>query len=48
LVTQGFLKASPNGYFGNQTLKAIKEYQKSKGITATGNVGPLTRKVLNK
>jgi peptidoglycan hydrolase-like protein with peptidoglycan-binding domain len=48
LSTQGFLKAIPNGYFGNQTLKAVKEYQKSKSIRATGNVGPLTRKELSK
>ena len=36
-----------NGNFGPATEKAIKEYQKSKGIHPCGIVGPRTRKALN-
>ncbi len=35
------------GYFGSQTLTAVKLYQASKGIPNTGFVGPLTRGALN-
>ncbi|MDD4122845.1 MAG: peptidoglycan-binding domain-containing protein [Candidatus Pacebacteria bacterium] len=37
----------PTGYFGSQTLAAVKEYQSNNGIDNTGYVGPLTRKALN-
>jgi peptidoglycan hydrolase-like protein with peptidoglycan-binding domain len=43
LNTQGYLTVSPTGYFGYLTLQAVKAYQKSKGISDTGYVGPLTR-----
>ena len=36
-----------SGYFGPKTLAAVKAYQASKGIVATGYVGPLTRTALN-
>lgn len=35
------------GYFGGNTLAAVKMYQKDRGITQTGIVGPITRKSLN-
>lgn len=35
------------GYFGSQTLTAVKAYQASRGIPNTGFVGPLTRAALN-
>jgi hypothetical protein len=35
------------GYFGSITAAAVKSYQTSKGISATGYVGPLTRAALN-
>jgi hypothetical protein len=37
----------PKGYFGGQTLSAVIQYQRSKGLPATGFVGPLTRGKLN-
>lgn len=43
LVSKGFLTATPNGIFGPQTYRALKEYQTSRGIPATGYFGPLTR-----
>lgn len=48
LFDKGFLKAKPNGYFGNQTFAAVKLYQQSKGLSAVGNVGPLTRATIKK
>ncbi len=48
LFDKGFLKATPNGYFGNQTFAAVKLYQQSKGLSAVGNVGPLTRATIKK
>jgi peptidoglycan hydrolase-like protein with peptidoglycan-binding domain len=48
LEARGFLTVSPTGHFGNITLQAVKAYQNSKGISATGYVGYLTRKELSK
>lgn len=39
--------AAAKGYFGSQTLAAVKAYQTAKGIPSTGFVGPLTRGALN-
>ncbi len=36
------------GNFGTETLKSLKNYQRSKGITPSGIVGPITRNALNK
>jgi peptidoglycan hydrolase-like protein with peptidoglycan-binding domain len=47
LVSLGFLKVSPTGYFGPLTESALKAYQISKGIPPVGVVGPLTRASLN-
>ncbi len=38
----------PNGYFGPATLIAVKAYQKSVGLPATGYVFPLTRATIKK
>ena len=35
-----------DGYFGNGTLTQVKAFQKNKGLTVDGMVGPATRKVL--
>lgn len=43
LYEKGYLKATPNGYFGPGTFAAIKMYQADNGISQTGTVGPLTR-----
>jgi hypothetical protein len=44
LISKGFLPAGKNtGTFGAQTLAALKKYQASVGVTATGYFGPRTR-----
>lgn len=48
LFDKGLLKATPNGYFGNATLAAVKAYQKSLGLEQVGNVGPATRAAIKK
>lgn len=47
LAAEGFLTATPNGYFGNGTIAAVKAYQKAHGLAQLGIVGPGTRAVLN-
>jgi peptidoglycan hydrolase-like protein with peptidoglycan-binding domain len=45
---QAALGVTPaTGYFGGITKAAVKAYQTSKGISATGFVGPLTRASMN-
>lgn len=39
----GDLVYYPSGYFGTATLIAVKQFQKSYGISATGYVGPVTK-----
>lgn len=48
LQTRGFLVSEPTGYYGLLTRAAVKKYQISYGISATGSVGPITRKYLAK
>ncbi len=48
LIAGGFLKASATGYFGPLTKAAVQAYQKANGLPMVGNVGPLTRALLNK
>jgi peptidoglycan hydrolase-like protein with peptidoglycan-binding domain len=45
---QEVLQITVDGIFGPITEKAVKVYQKSKGLVADGLVGPLTRNALNK
>ncbi|HYC79765.1 MAG TPA: peptidoglycan-binding domain-containing protein [Candidatus Binatia bacterium] len=47
LASMGYLTAEPNGNFGQATLSAVKKYQASVGVPATGYVGPQTRAKLN-
>jgi peptidoglycan hydrolase-like protein with peptidoglycan-binding domain len=46
LFQKGFLTANPNGYYGNGTLSAVKKYQKSVGLSASGGVLSLTRNAI--
>lgn len=46
LYSLGLLKSKPTGYFGNETLAAVKAFQKKKNITADGIIGLGTRKLL--
>ncbi len=48
LAAKGYLKASPNGYFGPATLAAVKIYQRSVGLPQTGAVLTLTRAALKR
>lgn len=47
LIDKGFLKTSPSNFFGLLTLKAVKAYQTSMGVSSTGYVGVLTRQKIN-
>lgn len=47
LIGKGFLAGSATGNFFSLTLNAVKKYQASKNINATGYVGPLTRQAIN-
>ncbi|MEK7609808.1 MAG: peptidoglycan-binding domain-containing protein [Patescibacteria group bacterium] len=53
LISAGFnipaitVSGVAKGYFGSQTLAAVKLYQAAHGIPNTGFVGPLTRAALN-
>ena len=47
LIAKGFLKAEPSGYFGTQTVAAVKAYQKEKGLEQVGTIGPKTLAALN-
>lgn len=53
LINQGFdipsvsSNATPKGYFGEQTKRAVEKFQASVGVASTGYVGPLTRAKLN-
>jgi hypothetical protein len=48
LVDEGYLTATPNGYYGLATISAVKAYQRAHNLTALGTVGPGTREELNK
>jgi len=43
LQLNGFFGSNPNGHFGSATLVAVKAFQTTSGISATGYVGPKTR-----
>lgn len=43
LVASSLLKSTVTGYFGLGTFAAVKQYQRSVGISGTGYVGPLTK-----
>ncbi len=42
LIERGYMKGRVTGFFGKTTLIAVKEFQKNKGISSTGVVGPVT------
>jgi len=48
LKAEGYYNGSITGYYGALTTAAVRSYQKAKGITQTGTMGPLTMTQLNK
>lgn len=46
LINAGYLSGNATGYFGVNTLKAVKKYQKANGISPTGFVGLKTQGIL--
>lgn len=48
LIALGYLKGSADGIFGYQTEKAVKSYQRAKGLTVDGLAGKATRARLQK
>jgi ferredoxin len=48
LKNEGYFTGSVTGYYGALTANAVRSYQKAKGISQTGTVGPLTMAELNK
>lgn len=47
MVREGFAQYTPTGNFGPLTFASVRQYQKARGLPATGYVGPLTRTILN-
>jgi spore germination protein YaaH len=47
LLAKGYLKATPNGYFGPATLAAVTAWQRANGLPATGFFGPQSRLKMN-
>jgi peptidoglycan hydrolase-like protein with peptidoglycan-binding domain len=45
LKTAG-INIEPDGFFGNDTDKAVREFQQQKGLTVDGIVGAQTRRIL--
>ena len=48
LVKHKFLSAVPTGHYGPATVAAVKKFQKANHIKQTGNIGPLTKGILDK
>lgn len=48
LAEEGYLYATPNGYYGPATIAAVKAFQRDNKLSQLGNVGPGTRAALNK
>jgi cell wall-associated NlpC family hydrolase len=42
----GYLKSKSSGYFGSDTEKAVKDFQKRNKLTIDGSVGEMTREIL--
>ncbi len=46
LIQKGYLEAPSTGFYGDNTIEAVKDYQISKGLPATGMVYDFTRKAI--
>ncbi len=47
LIARGLLFGDATGYFGILTKTAVTTFQSENGLPAVGNVGPMTRAILN-
>lgn len=47
LQTLGYLHATPDGSFGNKTKGAVEDFQRAKGLSVDGKIGPHTQKALD-
>ena len=47
LKALGYLKTEPDGYYGNDTLAAVKNFQSKNNLVVDGYLGPSTREVLD-
>ncbi len=47
MVQESLLLVAPNGYYGVNTVEAIRKFQSAHGIKAVGVVGPATQRALN-
>lgn len=48
LISKGVLSGQTTGYYGRLTVQAVRAYQKSVGVSPTGNVGALTKSIISK
>ncbi len=48
LIKNNYLKVKANGNYGLATQKAVKDFQKKNKIKITGQIGPVSRSVINK
>nr|MBP6949284.1 peptidoglycan-binding protein [Candidatus Paceibacterota bacterium] len=46
LIQKGFLESPSTGFYGDNTVEGVKDYQASKGLPATGMVFDFTRKAI--
>ena len=46
LIKYGHLQGEPTGYYGEQTQKAVLEFQTLHQMSVDGKAGPITRKIL--
>ncbi|MCR5321992.1 MAG: peptidoglycan-binding protein [Lachnospiraceae bacterium] len=47
LKTLGYLTTTPDGYYGNDTLAAVKLFQSKNDLIVDGYLGPTTREILD-
>lgn len=47
LVVKGYLRATPNGYFGPATRDAVTSWQLANGLPGSGFFGPMSRAKMN-
>lgn len=48
LIDKGLLSGQATGFYGRATVAAVKNYQRQVGVSPTGNVGPLTKSIIQK